>query len=27
VAILAGYDIYNNPNLIDTATLQADIDF
>ncbi len=27
VALLAGYDLYNNSNLIDTATLQVDIDF
>jgi hypothetical protein len=27
VALLAGYDLYNNSNLVDTATLQVDIDF
>jgi hypothetical protein len=27
VAFLAGYELYNNPKLIDTATLQVDIDF
>jgi hypothetical protein len=27
VSLLGGYDIYNDTNLIDTATLQVDIDF
>lgn len=27
VAVLAGYDVFNNEDLIDTGTLQVDIDF